>query len=283
MDYIKLVNNEIEKFLPESKDVVSEAMKYSVRNGGKRIRPILVLEFCRLCGGNITKALPYACAIEFIHSYSLIHDDLPCMDNDDMRRGKPACHIAFGEANALLAGDGLLTLAFETLSKSELPAKNTVAALETLSKCAGASGMVMGQTLDLINEGKKVDIDNLKKTDLLKTGELIKAACVLGCIAADAEKSMIKSAEKYAENIGLAFQIVDDILDITSDSLTLGKPIGSDEGNAKSTYVALLGIEKSKEYVLKLTTEAKKALSAFGKNDTSALEAFADKLVSRTY
>ena len=280
MNYLDEINSALKEYLPTADDVVSQAMRYSVENGGKRIRPALLLEFCRVCGGDYKKAVPFACALEMIHTYSLIHDDLPCMDNDDFRRGKPSCHIAFGEEYALLAGDALLTLAFETAMKSNLSAEITVEAAKELAKAAGVMGMVGGQVLDLQNEGKKVGIPDLQKTDELKTGELIRAACVLGCVCAGADDKKIAAAEKYAHDIGIAFQIVDDILDVTSDEETLGKPIGSDEENQKSTYVSLLGIEKSRKTAEELTLNAQKALDAFD-GDVTSLKDFAEKLKNR--
>lgn len=280
MNYLDEINSALKEYLPAADDVVSQAMRYSVENGGKRIRPALLLEFCRVCGGDYKKAVPFACALEMIHTYSLIHDDLPCMDNDDFRRGKPSCHIAFGEEYALLAGDALLTLAFETAMKSNLSAEITVKAAKELAKAAGVTGMVGGQVLDLQNEGKKVGVSDLQKTDELKTGELIRAACVLGCVCAGADDKKIAAAEKYAHDIGIAFQIVDDILDVTSDEETLGKPIGSDEENQKSTYVSLLGIEKSRKTAEELTLNAQKALDAFD-GDVSSLKDFAEKLKNR--
>ena len=280
MNYLDEINSALKEYLPAADDVVSQAMRYSVENGGKKIRPALLLEFCRVCGGDYKKAVPFACALEMIHTYSLIHDDLPCMDNDDFRRGKPSCHIAFGEEYALLAGDALLTLAFETAMKSNLSAEITVRAAKELAKAAGVMGMVGGQVLDLQNEGKKVGVSDLQKTDELKTGELIRAACVLGCVCAGADDKKIAAAEKYAHDIGIAFQIVDDILDVTSDEETLGKPIGSDEENQKSTYVSLLGIEKSRKTAEELTLNAQKALDAFD-GDVSSLKDFAEKLKNR--
>ena len=188
-------------------DIVSEAMRYSLSGGGKRIRPVLALEFCRICGGDVQKALPFAAAVEMMHTYSLVHDDLPCMDDDDLRRGKPACHIRYGYANALLAGDGLLTLAFETLTKAALPPERIARACAVLAREAGHLGMIGGQTMDLENEGKAVTLDTLRTTDALKTVCLIRAACVLGCIAAGADDEQIHAAEAYAEGLGLAFQI----------------------------------------------------------------------------
>lgn len=244
--------------------VMLDAMAYSLGNGGKRIRPMLTLEFCRVCGGDYKAAMPLAIGLEMVHTYSLIHDDLPCMDNDDMRRGKPSSHKMYGEANALLAGDALLTLAFETVLSADISDdKKAKAALE-LAKAAGASGMIGGQVMDLANEEKTASLDEIKKTERLKTGALIKAAATMGCIAAGATDEQINAAQAYCENIGLAFQIVDDILDVTSDEETLGKPIGSDNENGKSTFVSLLGLEDSARYVRELTSRAKSALDIFG-------------------
>ena len=242
---------------------VLQAMKYSVEAGGKRIRPVLTLEFCRLCGGSPEQALPFAAAVEMIHSYSLIHDDLPCMDNDDYRRGKPSCHKAFGEANALLAGDGLLTMAFETLTKAELPPDCIVKAVNTLAGYAGVMGMIGGQVIDLENEGKEIDKETLKLTYDLKTAALLQSACVLGCIAAEASAQQIKAAEQYAKSLGFAFQIMDDILDVEGEATALGKPVGSDVANNKRTYTALYGIQQAKDDARRYSEEAMDALREF--------------------
>jgi len=261
-------------------DVMLDAMAYSLRNGGKRIRPVLTLEFCRVCGGDYKSAIPFALAVEMIHTYSLIHDDLPCMDNDDMRRGKPSSHKVYGEANALLAGDGLLTLAFETVLSADADAdKKSKAALE-LAKAAGVSGMIGGQVMDLANEEKSVTLDGIITAEKLKTGALIKVAAVMGCIAAGADNAQLEAAEKYCENIGLAFQIIDDILDVTSNEKMLGKPIGSDSENGKSTFVSLLGLEDSYSFAEKLTANAKASLDIFG-SDGNFLACLADKLYER--
>lgn len=278
--YAFIVNEALVRCIPADNGIVCDAMNYSLLLGGKRIRPLLVLEFCRLCAGNFMKAVPFACAIEMIHTYSLIHDDLPCMDDDDMRRGKPSCHIRFGEEYALLAGDALLTLAFETLMTADLPAEKKNEACLELSRAAGYQGMVGGQMLDLINENEQINIDILKKTDSLKTGALIKAACLLGCIAAGASAEQRAAAAGYAENIGLAFQIVDDILDVTSDTSVLGKPVGSDEHNNKSTYVSLLGLEESQKIAALLTENAVSSLAVFG-GDAQFLTDLAYSLAAR--
>ena len=289
-EYVELINNAIAEYVSEKSFggressglvLMLEAMAYSLENGGKRIRPMLALEFCRVCGGDFMKAIPLAIGVEMIHTYSLIHDDLPCMDDDDMRRGKPSSHKVFGEANALLAGDSLLTLAFETvLSADGISAEAKVRAGLELAKAAGCSGMIAGQVMDLANEGRSASLDEVRATDRRKTGELIKVSAVLGCIAAGADEEKIKAAEEFCDNIGLAFQIVDDILDVTSDEETLGKPVGSDSENEKSTYVSLLGLEESSRYASSLTENAKKSLEIFGDEGEFLLE-LADKLSNR--
>lgn len=272
-------------YLEEYKEVF-DSMKYSVENGGKRVRPLLTLLFCDACGGNVLQAVPMATAVEYIHTYSLIHDDLPCMDNDDFRRGKPSNHKVFGEATALLAGDGLLTAAFERISswcKAGLyDAEVALNAIEELSRCAGSRGMIGGQIIDLANENNPdAKIETLQLLDSLKTGALIEAACVMGCIVAKADSEKIDAACTFASKIGLAFQIKDDILDVTSTAEKLGKPIGSDAENGKSTYVGILGIEKCQALVEELTDEAIKALDIFPEN--GALLEYAEYLAKRDY
>lgn len=289
-EYVEIINDAISDYVAEKAfsgressglELMRKAMAYSLENGGKRIRPMLTLEFCRLCGGDYMSALPLAVGIEMIHTYSLIHDDLPCMDDDDMRRGKPSSHKVFGYANALLAGDALLTLAFETvLSAHCLSGDVKARAGLELAKAAGCSGMIAGQVMDLSNEGRQVSLDDVKATDKRKTGELIRVSALLGCIAAGADEKKIKAAENYCGNIGLAFQIFDDILDVTSDEETLGKPIGSDSEKEKSTYVSLLGLEESERYANELTQNAKKALEIFGSEGEFLLE-LADRLSGR--
>lgn len=271
---IKMINNFFEKFAFENSEnsVVLDAMNYSIGNGGKRIRPLLTLYFSELFGGDRAAAVKLGCALEMIHTYSLIHDDLPCMDNDDMRRGKPSCHIAFGEANALLAGDALLTEAFLLASQSGISSANTALAIKYLSEFAGVRGMVMGQVLDLQFENTMPSLDDIKKMYSLKTCALIKCACVLGYLAS--EKSDKKEIDKicdYAECLGLAFQIRDDILDVVSDSKTLGKPVGSDEKNNKPTFAKLYGLEKSKELVNELTEKAVFIINSFSRKKSEKL------------
>lgn len=268
--YTELVNNELEKYrqavfnnIGEQKNA-AEAMWYSLSAGGKRIRPVLVLEFCRMCGGDDKSALPAACAIEMIHTFSLIHDDLPCMDNDDLRRGKPSCHKAYGEVNALLAGDALENLAFGVIAESEnLSDTQKVRLIRTLSKATGISGMIGGQVIDTEYEGKPLSEELLLKMYGMKTGALLRAACEMGCICGGADNEKISSAETYGENLGLAFQIIDDILDIAGSDEKLGKPTGSDAVNGKVTYASLNGIESSSAFASTLSEKALNALDVF--------------------
>ena len=284
-EYVEIINKALSDRLYDVKEgqLVVDAMRYAVENGGKRIRPVLTLEFCRVCGGEIENALNFACALEMIHTYSLIHDDLPCMDNDDYRRGKPSCHKQFGEEYALLAGDGLLTLAFETAltDGNSVSAENKVKASRLLARLAGVAGMVGGQVLDLQSEGTEASLEKLSGIDELKTGALIKAACLLGCYAAGkTDSDTLAKAETYAECVGHAFQIVDDILDVTSDSETLGKPVGSDVKNDKITYVSLMGVENAQAEVDRLTEKAVGALVGFDEN-TDFLKELAYNLAHR--
>ncbi len=283
--YKKMIEDYISLSIPDadySDTTVSDAMKYSLNIGGKRIRPVLVLEFCRLCGVDVEKALPVACALETVHTYSLVHDDLPCMDNDDFRRGQPSCHKKFGYEYALLAGDGLLTYAFEMLTKAKIESRLIVEAVKTLSEYAGYQGMIGGQVLDLKGEENKLDGDTLRKMVSLKTGKLIECACLLGCICGDADETVKEKAKKYAYAVGTAFQIIDDILDVTADEEKFGKPVGSDAENDKSTFVSLFGIEKSREEAKKLTEEALSICDYFGE-EGEFLKSFAGYLLERDY
>lgn len=258
--------------------IIYEAVRYSVFAGGKRLRPVLLTEWCTMCGGDYRDAIPFACALEMIHTYSLIHDDLPAMDNDTMRRGRPTSHIKFGEAIAILAGDALLNKAFEVMSESKI--KNALEVMGIIAKASGTEGMIGGQVLDIINEGKDIDIETLKYLHSLKTGALIKAACLGGAVIADAGEEDRLRAIEYAKNLGIAFQIQDDILDVTGDITKLGKPIGSDKDKKKNTYVTLLGVEKSKELVKEYSKNAINALADF-KDRAAFLEDLTNKLISR--
>lgn len=288
-EFNNILNNDIRKveysllsFLPDAKDgqhEVVEAMKYSLSNGGKRLRPVFALEFARACGGNRDNCLPLACAVEFVHTYSLIHDDLPCMDNDDLRRGLPSCHKKFNESTALLAGDALLTQAFEIICDSDLSDENKVMAVSLLSQNSGVSGMIGGQVIDLLFENAEPSLKDLLTMYRLKTGALISAACLMGCISANATKEQFAAASKYAYTLGIAFQIQDDILDIIGDESKLGKPIGSDAQNNKSTYASIAGIEKAKKDVQLLTDNAISQLSVF--EDNEFLIALSRALINR--
>ena len=269
--YSDLVDSRLELLLEGTEKPVqklTDAMRYSTMIGGKRIRPVLVLEFCRVCGGDPDHALDLACALEMIHTSSLIHDDLPCMDNDDMRRGQPSCHKKFGENTALLAGDALEAYAFEVAAGADLPAKAVVEAVKLLAKATGPYGMLGGQVMDVENESRDdVALDRLEATHQKKTGALIRVACELGCIAAGASKELRKAAVGYGKYLGLAFQVCDDILDVTGNELLLGTPVGSDEEEEKATYVTLLGLDGAKNTAKDYTDQAYQALEAFEEND----------------
>jgi len=235
-----------------------QAMRYSLLAGGKRIRPVIVMKFAEAAGGSIEKALPFACAVEMLHTYSLIHDDMPCMDNDDLRRGKPTNHKVFGEGTATLAGDALQTAAFDILLNADADAETVVKAARVLADAAGERGMCGGQMLDLDGENEILSIYDVENIHKLKTAAMIKASAKIGVIVGGGTEKQIRAAEEYAEAIGLAFQIKDDILDRTSTPEMLGKPIGSDEANKKNTFLSLLGIEKCEEIIFEKTEYAKK-------------------------
>lgn len=282
-EYKNLVDLKLSEFFNPSGlsyDGLLESMHYSLTAGGKRIRPTLVLEFCRISGGDIEKALPVACAIEMLHTYSLIHDDLPCMDNDELRRGKPTNHVVYGECTATLAGDALQAEAFGTIARSELPAENKIACVEILADAVGSDGMCAGQYLDMVGESKQLTEDELDDINSRKTGALLIAACRMGVAAAGGSGEMLEAAAHYGACVGAAFQIRDDILDVISTSEELGKPIGSDAQEHKNTYMALLGESKCMEMVEKLTNKAKSALCGTF-NDTKFLCDLADSMVTR--
>ena len=271
-EYISFTESTLKKFSYKNKlglqSSVADAMNYSLEAGGKRIRPVLVLAFCHMCGGDYRKAAAPAAAIEMIHTFSLIHDDLPCMDNDDFRRGKPSCHKKFGEACAVLAGDALAIRPFQVIAESELNDSMKIKLIAELACSSGAEGMIGGQIIDMENEQRStVNGENLRMMYALKTGRLIKTSCVMGCIAAEASDEQVKNAEEYAHCLGLAFQIIDDILDVTGDEAALGKPIGSDAEENKTTFVTLYGIENAREEAVKLTDKAMKILGRFDNNE----------------
>lgn len=256
------------------------AMEYSLLAGGKRLRPALTLEVCRLCGGDEAAALPLGCAVEMVHTYSLIHDDLPAMDNDDLRRGKPTNHKVYGEAMAILAGDGLLTAAFGVIAGAQgLTESQRLAAVHALSTAAGPQGMVGGQALDMDGSNRSLTEGEVEELQRLKTGALIGCAAHMGCIAAGADEKTVLAVEQYAQKLGLAFQVRDDILDVTGNQSDLGKPIGSDAEQGKTTFVTLLGPERCQQWVEELSREACACLD--GLNGAEFLKELAKTLILR--
>ena len=265
----------------KSFSLLEESMRYSLMAGGKRLRPCLVIEFARLFGADKESCIDFACAIEMIHTFSLIHDDMPCMDNDELRRGKPTNHMVYGEATALLAGDALIAFAFETIESKCLSDRQNFLASKALAHYTGVLGMCAGQQIDLQSEGKKIDAETLETLHAKKTGALIKCACVLGCIAAGkySDSKEYSDSMEYAEKIGLAFQIADDILDVSGDEAKLGKKCGSDEKEEKNTYVTLYGIDKAKEMAKTLCESAKSIIGKYPNSEF--LCALADFIIDR--
>ncbi len=282
-EYKVLIDNELEKYFRFDDSPMAglaESMRYSLLAGGKRIRPLLVLEFCRICGGDTVLALPLACAIEMLHTYSLIHDDLPCMDNDDLRRGRPTNHKVYGECTAVLAGDALQAEAFGTILRSKLPAERRAKAAEILAGAVGFDGMCGGQYLDMLGEGRKLNENELNEINSRKTGALLVAACQMGVAAAGGSLEQMDFAAQYGAAIGMAFQIRDDMLDVLSTDEELGKNVGSDAAEEKNTYMALLGQEQCQALVNRLTAHAKSVLcNNFG--DTAFLCELAESLAER--
>ena len=262
----------------EPQKILFDAMRYSLLAGGKRLRPVLVFDFCRMCGGDWRKAAPFAAAIEMVHTYSLIHDDLPCMDNDDYRRGRLTNHKVFGEANAVLAGDALLTAAFAYLAKAPFDAEIRIQAVAILSESAGELGMVGGQVLDMMSEERQCTSQEVIDIQSRKTGALIRAACLLGVLAGQGNPSQIAAAAEFAANLGLAFQIRDDMLDVIGNAEELGKAVGVD--TVKNTFVQLYGLETCDRMVHEHTDIAKNALNVF--EYSSFMLDLSDELVGRT-
>ena len=262
----------------EPQQILFDSMRYSLLVGGKRLRPVFVFDFCRMCGGDWKAAAPFAAAIEMVHTYSLIHDDLPCMDNDDYRRGKLTNHKVYGEANAVLAGDALLTAAFSYLAKAPFDAEVRIRAVKVLSVCAGELGMVGGQVLDMLSEERQCTEQEVLDIQSRKTGALIKAACYLGVLAGNGTDEQLDAASAFAEHLGLAFQIRDDMLDVLGSAEELGKAVGVD--GEKNTFVQLYGIEKCDMLVHKYTQMAQDALRDFA--DNQFMLDLADELVGRT-
>ncbi len=282
-----LVEKRLGEFFPDGG--LNEVMRYSLMAGGKRIRPVLCMAFCEAAGGKAEAALDFACAVEMLHTYSLIHDDLPCMDNDDLRRGKPTCHKKFGEAAAVLAGDALQAAAFRTVLQCETLQLDTALQMAALilSEAAGPEGMCLGQYWDTVGMEGPDSLDKLMEIDDRKTGDLLRAACMMGVMAAvgcqeDVPGECMDAAMGYSAGLGLAFQIQDDILDVTSTAEVLGKPIGSDAEQGKTTYVTLAGLEECRGAVRRYTQAAKEALGAAEWiGGTEFLVALADELAQR--
>ena len=285
-DRTTLYKNHVEQFLQDwygrfrdlPQSALFEAMRYSLEAGGKRLRPVFAYEFCRLCGEDWKKAAPFAAAIEMIHTYSLIHDDLPCMDNDDYRRGRLTNHKVFGEAMAILAGDGLLTDAFAVASTAQLSGKAMADAIGILAECAGSLGMVGGQVLDIMSQERQLSEQEVLDVQIRKTGALINAACCTGALAGGADEAQFDAAGIFASNLGLAFQIRDDMLDVIGNAEEMGKATGVDE--AKNTFVRLYGIDKCDHLVRTYTENAIDALSVFA--DREYITALALSLTGRT-
>jgi geranylgeranyl diphosphate synthase type II len=280
------INEALEKIFQnfQSGEMLIKAMKYSLMAGGKRIRPVLCLGAAEAVGGKPEDALPAACAIEMIHTYSLIHDDLPAMDDDSLRRGKPTCHVAFDEATAILAGDALLTLAFEVLSaplsEDSDSAVKWLKVIQIISAAAGCKGMIQGQMLDMASEGCKLSVSELEPMHALKTGALIEASLLCGALIADAGVQQKQMLKVYARNIGLAFQVTDDILNVEGNPELMGKSIGTDQQHGKCTYPSLLGLEASKKFAQQLVGNALQALENFDKK-AEPLRALATYIIER--
>lgn len=280
---IELINKALKQYLsPKYPESLYEAMNYSIFAGGKRMRPVLLLSACEAVGGNVEDAVPFACALEMIHTYSLIHDDLPAMDNDDFRRGKPTCHKAFDEALAILAGDGLLTYAFEVMLNAVCKGSDMkyAKAAKLIANYSGSQGMLVGQVVDVQSEGKKIDDKTLMFIHDNKTGGLIKAALMAGAVIGGADDDIISSFEKVGYNMGIAFQIKDDILDVTSTTEVLGKPVLSDVKNDKQTYVSLYGLDNAQQDYETLSEGAVKMIENMG-NSADFLGWYAEALINR--
>ena len=283
----KRIDRALDRYLPKANTkpaTLHRAMRYSLFAGGKRLRPILCLAATEACRGNIDDALPLACALECIHTYSLVHDDLPSMDNDDLRRGRPTCHKVFGDGIAILAGDALLTIAFEIVSRTK-PARryNTSALLREISVAAGSQKLIAGQVADLEAEGKDVQRDQLQFIHKNKTAAILKSSVRLGAMSANADARKLSAITRFGQRLGLAFQIIDDILDVTQTSEVLGKSAGKDLAAKKATYPAVIGLEESRAEARQLTRQAHNALSVFSSSDAEPLHVLANYLLEREY
>jgi geranylgeranyl diphosphate synthase type II len=285
-DKKKLINNELGIIFRDfaSSSQIEQAMKYSLMAGGKRIRPTLCLAATEAVGGNIVSSLPAACALEMIHTYSLIHDDLPAMDDDELRRGKPTSHVAFDEATAILAGDALLTLAFQILSSpvkiKESEALIWLNVIQVISSAAGFKGIIDGQMKDIISEGASLSLDDLKNMHALKTGALIEASIFSGAILGNGSQEQIKQLGIYAKYIGLAFQVTDDILNVEGNPAVMGKAVGTDKYRKKSTYPLIMGLNESKEFATDIVNNALKSIELFD-NKADPLRAVAEYILKR--
>ncbi len=281
---ILLIEAALERILPRVSTKpasIHQAMRYSVFAGGKRLRPMLCVEASRIFSADVSVAVDAACALEFIHTYSLIHDDLPALDNDDLRRGKPTCHKKFGEANAILAGDGLLTLAFETLAQVPVEPQRRVEVIHEIAHSAGTvDGMVGGQVADLEAERKKITLDELAYIHRSKTAALIRASIVAGALLGGAMKNEVEGMRRFGENIGWAFQVVDDILDVEESSAALGKTAGKDQVQQKATYPSIMGLAKSHEFAKELADRALAEIAPYGER-AARLRELAEFLVRR--
>lgn len=279
------VNKYLSSYLEEKEclqGTIYKAMNYSLRAGGKRIRPVLMMACAELMGGTREDVMPFACAVEMIHTYSLIHDDLPCMDNDDLRRGKPTNHKVYGEAVAVLAGDALLNYAFETmLRNSEVSPNMTLAAMTELSAASGINGMIGGQVIDIESEGKTIDAVTLMTMHLHKTAALIMASAKIGALIGGGTKEDLNAMEEFARYLGIAFQIKDDILDVTGNEVELGKKTGADSALEKSTFVSIYGLEQAQQLLCDYTDKAIETLSPYGEK-AEFLKELANFLLSRT-
>ena len=285
-DQLQRVEQALQGWVGEgAPDGLREAMRYAVLDGGKRLRPLLVLAASEAVQGLPEAALRGACAIELIHAYSLVHDDMPCMDNDVLRRGKPTVHVQFGESAALLAGDSLQTQAFELLTPAAdlVPAAMQADQCRILARASGGQGMAGGQAIDLASVGLQLTQDELQHMHALKTGALLQASVMLGVATGQCSAEAAQQLQQYASAIGLAFQVVDDILDVTADSQTLGKTAGKDAANDKPTYVSLMGLDASRQYAQQLHQQAQAALAACGLAETDKLHAIADWVIDRAY
>ena len=281
------IDRALDRYLPRANTkpaTLHKAMRYSLFAGGKRLRPILCLAAAEACRGNVDGALPLACALECIHTYSLVHDDLPSMDNDDFRRGRPTCHKVFGDGIAILAGDALLTIAFEIVSRTK-PARryNTSALLREISVAAGSQKLIAGQVADLEAEGKDVKRDQLQFIHENKTAAILKSSVRLGAMSANADARKLSAITRFGERLGLAFQIIDDILDVTQTSEVLGKSAGKDLVAKKATYPAVIGLEESRAEARQLTRQAHNALSMFSSSDAEPLHVLANYLLEREF